>query len=197
MACVSHITRQTLGFYRETRGRRPIQLSEIVNSLLTVYSYRAQNRGIQIRHRNLSDATIIAAPGEIRQVVANLISNSIDAIQGPGRIEIRVSAARDWKDDSVRGVRITVADSGGGIPVAERARVFEPFFTTKRDVGTGLGLWVCKSIITNHKGSIRIRSKTTPGKSGTVVSVFLPQYLPEDGENELQTPSDEELQKAS
>jgi len=102
------------------------------------------------------------------------VSNSIDAIQGPGKIRIRVSAARNRGSGIRDGIRITIADTGCGIPADVRSKVFEPFFTTKRDVGTGLGLWVCKSIVDNHRGSIRIRSATTPGKSWTAVSVFLP-----------------------
>jgi PAS domain S-box-containing protein len=186
MACVSHLTRQTLGFYRETRSSRPVQPSEIVDSLLSIYASKARNKGIQLKYENLSDATIQAVPGEIRQVVANLISNSIDAIQGHGRIEIRVSGARNWRSRSLDGVRITVADTGAGIPAEERKRVFEPFFTTKREVGTGLGLWVCKSIVTNHQGSIRIRSATKPGRNGTAVSVFFPLNFSRESESEME-----------
>jgi PAS domain S-box-containing protein len=175
MMCVSHLTRQTLGFYRETSGARSVRPSEIVSDLLSVFASRARNKGIEFIHRTLTDAAINAVPGEVRQVVANLISNGIDAIHGPGRIEIRVSAVRDGKSKPVRGVRITVADTGVGIPLAALNHIFEPFFTTKRDVGTGLGLWVCKSIIDNHRGTIRIHSTTTPGKSGTAVSVYFPE----------------------
>jgi signal transduction histidine kinase len=157
-----------------------------VDSLLSIYASKARNKGIQLKYENLSDATIQAVPGEIRQVVANLISNSIDAIQGHGRIEIRVSGARNWRSRSLDGVRITVADTGAGIPAEERKRVFEPFFTTKREVGTGLGLWVCKSIVTNHQGSIRIRSATKPGRNGTAVSVFFPLNFSRESESEME-----------
>jgi PAS domain S-box-containing protein len=174
MATVSYLTRQTLGFYRETTGARPVKPGEIVSSLRTIFAARARNKGIGFDEEIKSDAEINAIPGEIRQVFANLVSNSIDAIQGPGKIRIRVSAARNRGSGIRDGIRITIADTGCGIPADVRSKVFEPFFTTKRDVGTGLGLWVCKSIVDNHRGSIRIRSATTPGKSWTAVSVFLP-----------------------
>jgi PAS domain S-box-containing protein len=196
MASVSHLTRQTLGFYRETRGARPVQPSEIVKSLLAVYVARARNKGIAIRQEIRSDASINAVPGEIRQIIANFITNSIDAIHGSGRIVIRVSAARDWKNDSA-GIRITVADSGAGVLPAARHHIFEPFFTTKRDTGTGLGLWVCKNIVGNHQGSIRIRSTTALGKSGTTVSVFLPQHFSGENGTETEMSPEEELKKAS
>jgi signal transduction histidine kinase len=195
MVCVSHLTRQTLGFYRETSGACSVRPSEIVSDLLSIFASRARNKGIQLRHRMRSDAAIEAVPGEVRQVVANLISNAIDAIQRSGRIEIRVSAVRDGKSKPVRGVRIMVADTGVGIPAAARNHVFEPFFTTKRNVGTGLGLWVCKSIIDNHRGTIRIRSTTTPGRSGTAISVFFP--LNSQGEPAGWKEQEDALKKAS
>ncbi len=196
MASVSHLTRQTLGFYRETTGARPVQPSEIVKSLLVVYVARARNKGIELKQEMMSDASVNAVPGEVRQIVANLITNSIDAIHGPGRIVIRVSTARDWKNGSA-GIRITVADSGAGVPPGVRKHIFEPFFTTKRDTGTGLGLWVCKNIVGNHRGSIRIRSTTTPGNSGTAVSVFLPQHFSGESGTETEMQPEEDLKKAS
>jgi PAS domain S-box-containing protein len=197
MACVSHLARQTLGFYRETTGARPVRPGEIVSALLTVYANRVRNRRIEIRQEIRSDVSINAVPGEVRQVVANLISNSIDAIQGPGQIVIRVSAARIWRDKAVSGIRISVADSGSGIPPEALSQIFEPFFTTKRDVGTGLGLWVSKSIVGNHHGSIRIHSATKPGKSGTTVSVFLPLNHPGEDLREMRMEPEMPLEKAS
>jgi signal transduction histidine kinase len=174
LACVSHLTRQTLGFYRETSGARLVRPAEIVDSIVAVFASKAKNKGIWLKTEIKDDLEIYAIPGEIRQVLANLISNSIDAVQGPGDIRIRVSRARNSAKEPVAGIRITVADAGSGIPRETLKRVFEPFFTTKRDVGTGLGLWVCKNIVETHRGTIRGRSVTAPGKSWTVFSVFLP-----------------------
>jgi signal transduction histidine kinase len=71
-------------------------------------------------------------------------------------------------------VRLTVADSGPGIPSTMRSKLFEPFFTTKKDVGTGLGLWVSNNIVEKHGGYIQLKSSVTPGRTGTTFSVFLP-----------------------
>jgi len=174
LACVSHLTRQTLGFYRETSGARRVRPAEIVDSIVAVFTSKAKNKGIRLNPEIKDDLEIYAIPGELRQVLANLISNSIDAIQGPGDIRIRVSRTRSSAKKPVCGIRITVADTGSGIPRETLKRVFEPFFTTKRDVGTGLGLWVCKNIVETHHGSIHGRSATTPGKSWTAFSIFLP-----------------------
>lgn len=171
---VSHLTKQTLGFYRETKGSSSIRVGSLVNSLLTVFSSRTRSKGIAIRTEIEEDPEICAVPGELRQLIANLVSNSIDAVGAGGRIRIRVSAARDWRHNHREGVRLTVADSGAGISDELRLQLFEPFFTTKKDVGTGLGLWVCKSIVEKHHGTIRVKSSITPGKSWTAFSVFLP-----------------------
>jgi PAS domain S-box-containing protein len=171
---VSQLTRQTLGFYRESKGAARFRLGEIVTSLLSVFASRTRNRGIVLSPEIDTSLELYAVPGEIRQVVANLVSNSIDALEGGGTVRIRVHSAIQPGSLGLHGLRLTVADSGSGIPFAVRAQLFQPFFTTKKDLGTGLGLWVCKSIVEKLHGSIRMRSATEPGKSGTVFSVFLP-----------------------
>ncbi len=170
---ISHLTKQTLGFYRESRTPTALTVSSIVDSLVAVFASRARNKGITVRPEVKEDPEIYAEPGELRQLIGNLLSNSIDAVQRGGRIRIRVSAASK-NGLFTRGVRITIADSGAGIPGEVRARLFEPFFTTKKDVGTGLGLWICKSIVDKYCGSIHICSSIAAGRSGTTVSVFLP-----------------------
>jgi PAS domain S-box-containing protein len=171
---VSILTRQALGFYRETRGATRIRLGDLVTSLLPVFASRARNKRIQLVPEIYDHAEILAVPGEIRRVIANLVNNSMDAVDAGGQVRIRIADATHCGETALAGVRLTVADTGGGIPSAVRAQVFEPFFTTKKDVGTGLGLWVSKSIIENHSGSIRVKSSVVPGKSWTVFSIFLP-----------------------
>jgi two-component system CheB/CheR fusion protein len=169
---ISHITKQTLGFYRESIAPSAMRVGPMLDSLISVFGARARNKGIEIRPEIRQDPEIYAIAGEIRQLIANLLSNSIDAVNSGGLIRIRVDAAR-FDGQSSPGTRITVADSGLGIPPSVRPKLFEPFFTNK-DVGTGLGLWVCTNIVKRHHGSIRVRSSTAPGQSWTVFSVFLP-----------------------
>ena len=176
---VSLMTKQTLGFYRETKGTGRVRIGSILDSLMSVFASRARNKGLEIRREIRQDLEIQALPGEVRQLVANLLSNSIDAAEDGGRILVRVGAATERNVERRAGVRLTVADTGPGIPPEVQSKLFEPFFTTKKDVGTGLGLWVCKSIVDKHRGTIRVRSSTVPGKSWTVFSVFLPANLEE------------------
>lgn len=183
---VIHISKQTLGFYRDTSTPVEIELADLFDNILYIYARRLEGRNIEIKRAYDPDAKIMAFSGEIRQVFSNFVSNAFDAMPHGGRLIIKISRARSWKDPRISGVRVSVADTGIGIPREHAKHIFEAFYTTKQDVGTGLGLWVTNGIIQKHHGSIRYRSSTSEGKSGTVFSVFLPEkashYQPESSE---------------
>jgi two-component system, chemotaxis family, CheB/CheR fusion protein len=111
---------------------------------------------------------------ETQQIFANLIANSIEAMQRNGRLHIRVRPSTDWRDRTTPGMRVTIYDTGAGIDRATLSHIFEPFFTTKTETGTGLGLWVVAQLLERHKGDVRVWSSKRPGASGTAFSVFLP-----------------------
>jgi PAS domain S-box-containing protein len=181
LARISHLTKQSLGFYRETKEAAPIRIGPILDELLPVFAARARNKAVDIRKEIRNDPEVHAVADEIRHLITNLLSNSIDAVSRGGTIRVRVSRATEWSGNGRTGARFTVADSGQGIPQAMRSELFEPFFTTKKDVGTGLGLWLCKGIVERHEGSIRVKSSTAPGNSWTVFSVFLPSWRQQSG----------------
>ena len=79
-------------------------------------------------------------------------------------------------------IRLKIEDDGPGIAPENLKRIFEPFFTTKKDVGTGLGLWVCKEIAERHGGSVHAHSDTENGPKGAVFTVLLP-YQVQDNNN--------------
>jgi signal transduction histidine kinase len=111
----------------------------------------------------------------MRQILMNLISNAFDATRRGGRL---ILACRDTRLRSgLKGVRLTIADTGTGIPAADLNRIFEAFYTTKGIGGTGLGLWIIQELIEKIGGSIRVRSSIQPGKSGTVFVLSLPHHL--------------------
>ncbi len=178
---IGQIAKQTLGLYRGSHSPQSVLVSDLLRNLVSVFSPRTKNKQIQINLEIDDKIEIVGVVNELRQVLANLLSNSIDAVNSGGRIRIRAAEAHKGGARRIRGVRITIADNGVGIPSADLGRIFEPFFTTKEDLGTGLGLWVSKEIVENQKGSIRIRSCTQPGRSGTVASVFLPSGAPNQG----------------
>jgi signal transduction histidine kinase len=116
---------------------------------------------------------ITAFQGELRQVLANVLMNSLDAIPDQGRVIVRGSLSRSAVTEEPR-IRITVSDNGPGISPTVLRQIFDPFFTTKGSVGNGLGLWVSKQIIEKHHGSIQVRSSTNASSHGTTFSIVLP-----------------------
>lgn len=171
---VAHIVKSTLSFYRESSVATPVRLSEIGDSVLELYGGRIREKDIQVQRRYDLDGEVVTFPGELRQLLGNLIANSLDALPPAGKLILRIATGRDRRNGNRRGIRIVVADNGPGIPHELQGKLFEPFFTTKGEKGTGLGLWVSESIVQKHRGSIRYRSTMTKGKSGTVFSIYLP-----------------------
>jgi PAS domain S-box-containing protein len=172
---VSQIATQTLRFYRQSTGPTRTNIGESIDSVLSIYEGRLSHRHIDlVRKYSHEEEPVYAFEGELRQVLANLIGNAIDATGPGGRIIIRACRCRRWSTGE-RGTRITVADTGHGIGTELKQRIFEPFFTTKKATGTGLGLWVTREIIDKHEGYIRVRSSTRAGRSGTVFMMFLPE----------------------
>jgi PAS domain S-box-containing protein len=173
LARVSHITKQTLGFYRESSAPMPTRVSELFESLLLVYGPRIRTKKINLRIDSAGEIEVPAVRGEMRQVMANILQNSLDAVESGGAVRIRIAARHRWSDGE-SGLEVTVADNGSGIDPVHRSRIFDPFFTTKKDFGTGLGLWVSKGIVDRHGGTIRVKSSVRPGKSWTAISIFFP-----------------------
>ncbi|HEX4319356.1 MAG TPA: ATP-binding protein [Acidobacteriaceae bacterium] len=173
---ISEITQQTLRFYRQSTLPARAQLSELLDSVLSLHQGRLRNLGITVEKGYDSNTSLYCFAGELRQVFANLIGNAIDAMQGGGRLVLRARRSRSWSDTSKLGVRFQVADTGSGMTPEVRKHIFEPFYTTKEVTGTGLGLWVSSEIVSKHSGSMRVRSHsdTLGGPSGTIFELFFP-----------------------
>ncbi len=171
---ITHITRQTLSFYREASEPVVVQISSVLDNVLELYHKPLQLKKIQVTRDYRVTGTIEGFPGQMRQVFSNLVVNAIEAMHEQGRLCIRVQQSRNWKRPELTGIRVLVADTGTGIPRENRRHIFEPFFTTKGEKGTGIGLWVSNGIVQKHGGFIRLRSSQLPGRSGTSFSVFLP-----------------------
>lgn len=173
LARVSHIARNTLSFYREAAAPVSVRLSEVLQSVLELYSRQITDKALVIRKHFGSENEVRNFPGELRQIFSNLVVNAIDVLPRQGELILAIRPAIDWRTGKP-GARVLVADRGPGIPETARARLFEPFFTTKGERGTGLGLWVTQGIVQKQGGSISVRSSTVPGRSWTVFSVFVP-----------------------
>jgi two-component system NtrC family sensor kinase len=174
---VVQISKQTLTFSRETSSPVRVQLSELVEEVLTLFGRKIAEKHLRVARQYESSETVTVFPGEMRQVLSNLIANAIEAMEPEGRLIVRIRSARKWSDEGVRGIRLSVGDSGAGISAAVRSRLGEPFFTTKGHYGTGLGLWVTRSILNRYGGNLQLCSSVSPERHGTVFSIFLPTNM--------------------
>jgi CheY-like chemotaxis protein len=176
------LTRQLLAFSRQqVTETRVVDLNELVSGLQKML-HRLIGEDVDLRTTlKAKDAMVRADPGQIENLLVNLVLNARDAMPGGGRLTIGTQAVVVAAGDEATAmgmqpgewVRLSVADSGTGMSDAVKARAFEPFFTTKEQgKGTGLGLSTCYGIVRQHHGHIWIDS--APGR-GTTIRVDLPR----------------------
>ncbi|MBB6143369.1 PAS domain S-box-containing protein [Silvibacterium bohemicum] len=169
----SHITRQTLSFYRESKQPIPVSLPEVLDNVLELQLRALQAGGIELQKRYRSNGIIYGFPVELRQVFLNLIGNAIQAMPEGGVLRVHVEEVTD-ETIGRRGVAISIVDTGTGIRPQDAGKLFQPFFSTKSTKGTGLGLWISKGIVQKYEGRITFRSQSNCGKYVTCFRVFLP-----------------------
>ena len=165
---IAHISRQTLGFYKESSSPEIFSPSSLVDEVVFLLKNRVQSKQLEIDRQALAPVEAHAVKGEVRQIISNLLSNAIDASPVSGMIVISSALGEN------ETVEISVRDFGAGIPAAHLSRIFQPFFSTKSDVGTGLGLWVTNNLVRKNKGTIQVRSSTKRGESGTIFTFSIP-----------------------
>lgn len=161
---LAHITRQSLGFYRELRFPTTLDLSQTVADALDLYRERIASKGVHVELELEDNLKISGIRGEIRQVISNLIVNALEAIDTRGKITILTRRKGN------RAI-LSIADSGAGIHEDVVGKIFEPFFTTKQGTGTGLGLWVTQSIVEKHNGTIHVSSRQGTPDTGTTFEI--------------------------
>ncbi len=171
--------RSVLGFARRAPGRIDhVDLNDVVREGLSLLEPLARHRSVSLELTSSARAPRVCGQrGEIEQIVANLTSNAIDAMERGGRVIVDVrtvsgrSLSRPVRADAEYH-RLAIRDEGPGIAAADLSRVFEPFFTTKPEGrGTGLGLWIVDGIVRDHGGWIDVESR--PGE-GACFAVYLP-----------------------
>ncbi|MGA7109390.1 MAG: ATP-binding protein, partial [Terracidiphilus sp.] len=170
---VSHITRQTLSFYRESKQPTSIGVHELLDDVVELQKRQFQVNKIELQKRYFTASNVTGFPVELRQVFLNLISNAVQAMANGGVLRLRVIDSIDWPTRQ-RGPCISVIDTGVGIKPEDAHRLFEPFFSTKAAKGTGLGLWISKGILQKYNGRISCRSFRHGEVSITCFRVFIP-----------------------
>ncbi len=157
------ITDRLLRLALPSHGERElVSLARIVEEVLSLLAFEAERSNVRIEIDVAEDATVLGSDGDLRMVVLNLAQNAFHAMPEGGRLRV---------EGRVRGeiVRLTVADTGAGIPPEHLSKIFMPFWSRRADrqPGTGLGLWIVRSIIQRHRGRITVES--APGKGARFV----------------------------
>jgi two-component system, NtrC family, sensor kinase len=170
---VSHITRQTLSFYRESKQPISVLLPQLLDDVLELQHRALVANHITVRKQYLSAAQVKGFPVELRQVFLNLIGNAMQAMPEGGVLGVYVRESIDWTRN-LRGTIISILDTGKGIRPEDIRRLFQPFFSTKSTKGTGLGLWISQGIIRKYDGRITCRTYRGGDRCVTCFRVFLP-----------------------
>lgn len=170
---VSHITRQTLSFYRESKTPIAVMLTELLDDVVGLQERQLQNSRIKLDKRYQAPGMVHGFPVELRQVFLNLIANAIQAMSVGGKLRLTVREAYDWSLRR-RGISVSIVDTGSGVKAQDARKLFEPFFSTKSTKGTGLGLWISRGIIQKYDGRISFKSLRNSNGCATCFRVFLP-----------------------
>jgi len=164
---VSRLITQLLDYLRPQPSHvQPVDATQSLRLVAELLQPQATSRDVTLDVQTATGtATLRADPGQLQQVLVNLVMNAIDACDGGGRVTLSAQRRSD-------AVVLEVADDGRGIDPDDRAHVFDPFFTTKkRGKGTGLGLWVVAQVARAHDAEIEL--DTTRG-TGTTFRIVWP-----------------------
>jgi signal transduction histidine kinase len=160
------LTDGLLSFSSSREGHlRLVALNDLVEETLRLLRFELQRQAIQLETEFAELPLVAADPNKLKQVVINLIMNAAQSMNGEGKVTLRTAVCGGE-------VELTVSDTGPGIPDSLRENIFDPFFTTKPEgEGTGLGLYLCRSIAREHGGEIAVES---PPGGGAIFRVRLP-----------------------
>jgi two-component system NtrC family sensor kinase len=150
---ISKFTRDLMHYARPTRDEiEAVHLNQVVLQALSLCEHLFEHGNVRLRQELTRDLPPVpGVPGQIEQVVVNLVTNAVHAMDGAGTVTVRTQRL------DTGHVVIAVSDTGPGISPEARERIFEPFFTTKPDGrGMGLGLSIVRSIIDEHHGTIHV-----------------------------------------
>ena len=171
---VRAIVKGLLEFSRQTKlTPEPTQVNHLISSTISLVENQALVKGVSIKFNPGENLPMVVLDrGQFQSVLLNMIINALDATEPGDNINIYTATGLSASDSGRKGVEITIADTGSGIPPDNLDKLFDPFFTTKEvGKGTGLGLSVSLGIVQRHGGTIRVQSEV--GK-GTRFFVWLP-----------------------
>ncbi|MBE0596096.1 MAG: sensor histidine kinase, partial [Desulfuromonadales bacterium] len=161
------LTGSLLSFSRARESvRRPTDLNEVLRDVLRLLRFEFNRRSIDLEESYGTLPVFSADSNQLKQVFINLLLNAAQVLPRGGRVAVRT--VRLGSDE----VMAVIADSGPGVPAELRDKIFEPFFSTRKEgEGTGLGLYICRTIVAEHGGGLELGSEP---EWGGVFHVRLP-----------------------
>jgi signal transduction histidine kinase len=170
------IARSALSFFRHSNAPEMVDIAAAAASLRVLLAPVFADKRIEFVLEIDGDATVEAFPGEVRQVLLNLVRNACEASPGTGsKVTVRLQGAKDSVD-------VAVADEGCGIDAEMLPSLFQFGMSTKGELGNGMGLWTVKHIVERHGGAVKVKSE--PG-SGTTFALHWPRAFAREHEIEL------------
>lgn len=153
--------------YSKPKNPNPkmISLGDIISEILTLFKKKLQEKNIKVVTNNL-DVNFFVDASQLKQILINIILNSIDAIDKDGLIEINTQALKNKN-------AIIITDNGSGIPEEKLNAIFDPFYTSKKN-GQGIGLSITDRLIRDNKGEIKVLSEIGVG---TTMIIYLPNAI--------------------
>ena len=170
---ISSVVKQTLRWTSENSDKMQwASVKDVYDDVITLFSAKIRNRNVQVECHVAQDLRVYGIVGQIRQALAHLVSNAIDAIAVGG--QILLSAHKHGPS-----LEMSVHDNGPGISTENRAQLFQPFFSTKGDLGNGLGLYISKEIAERHAGNIQIETQQGSGTTArlTIPSISFQEHI--------------------
>jgi len=153
--------------YARPSGRdvEPVDVASVVRQSVSICEHLVERGGISLVVEVDPELPVIQAiAGQLEQVLINLITNAVHAVESGGTVVVRA------KVESLSTILLEVADSGPGVPESDREKIFEPFYTTKPDgKGTGLGLSIVRNIVDQHRGEISIAASELGGAAFRII----------------------------
>jgi signal transduction histidine kinase len=167
---ISGITKQTLRWSKDSIQQAEFGTAEeLFDDVVRLFAVKIRNRQITVTIVGGEGLRFYGVIGQIRQVMANLVSNALDAVPVGGRVWLEATTGEG-------GLDIVVRDEGEGMSEETQRQLFRPFFSTKGDLGNGLGLYISNEIVERHGGRLAVRS--TLG-IGTTMRISLPDVAAE------------------
>jgi signal transduction histidine kinase len=164
---ISGITKQTLRWSKESvQNAEWGKVGTLFEDVVRLFASKTRNRQVTVTIIGGEDVRFYGVVGQMRQVMANLVSNALDAVTVGGHI---------WLDAVTheQTMEIVVRDEGAGMSKEVQRQLFQPFFSSKGDLGNGLGLYISNEIVERHGGRILVDSR--PG-IGTTMRISLPAH---------------------